>query len=116
MTRFTTLVPLIGAAALGLALLSCDGGDGESETNATGGDTSDCEGDEVWASPGCQPPPDDSYASPTAGCYQTCAGESDDSCAAGTCTRAWIEDICPCPPSAEACCEACGGGEQWLCM
>ena len=65
---------------------------------------------------GCQSAPDDTYASPSQGCYQTCTGETDDSCAQGTCTRAWIEDICPCPPSSEACCEACGGGEQWLCM
>jgi hypothetical protein len=91
-------------------------GDGDGEPGDGDGDPEGCPLDEMWVEPGCQEPPNNTYAMFTGGCYVTCNPNDFNPCSVGTCTAVWHENICPCPPWAFACCEACGGAESWICV
>lgn len=94
-------------------------GDGDGDPTTTGdgdGDPNGCPADESWFEGGCQQAPDPLvYTEFSAGCYVPCEGEND-ICAVGTCERVWYEDLCPCPPWQNGCCDACGGAEAWICL
>jgi hypothetical protein len=94
-----------------------DPGDGDGDPGDGDGDLEGCPLGEEWVEPGCAPPFNpDPFTDFEAGCHTLCDPDNINSCTVGTCQAVWYENVCPCPPWADACCEACGGGETWICL